>query len=117
MAIQVRPNGNPVTAVDAHMDLVDFTPRDLRVLRIVPTEILERELEREFNNVFGTARYSASTVGAPLISEFELATLEVSTSQIARRGDAMPPPTGSSLSESTPGSPGPSPMAFLSRGT
>ena len=83
VTVQVRPNGNPISAVDAHLDLLDGSPQDLIILRVIPGQVLERELDRDFNNTFGTARYSAATRGVPLIGEFEHATLEVFTSQIA----------------------------------
>ena len=76
VTIKVRPNGNRVSTVDAFLD---FTFEQLDVVGIDPGRSLEKVLNRGFNDddVPGTADYSATTLNAPLIAEFVLATLDM----------------------------------------
>ena len=82
--VQVRPNGNRVSAVDA---LLDFDPADIQVTGVTPGALLVEVLTGDFDNSAGTIDIGALTLGPPTIGEFVLATISLTLPNAAITSD------------------------------
>ena len=82
--VQVRPNGNRISAVDA---LLDFDPADIQVIEVTPGALLVEVLTGDFDNSAGTIDIGALTLGPSAIGEFVLATISLSLPNTAITSD------------------------------